>query len=51
MKSKRSKFESENRNLGNYIVRLEKFVDSERKDKYGRKCGRYFERKLVCGSS
>lgn len=43
--SKRNKFESENRNSGNYIVRLEKFVDSERKDKHGNKHQDYYESK------
>lgn len=45
---KNSKFESENRNLMNCIVRLEKRVESERnEDKDNSKRGRHFERKAV----
>lgn len=46
--SERSKFESENRNSINYIVRLEKRVESERKDKDDRKRGRDILREKQC---
>lgn len=46
--SERSKFESENRNLGNYIVRLEKRVESERKEKDNRKRDRDILREKQC---